>query len=189
MNRIIQNIKNLNISLDLIIENDLNIHRTTIDCSLLIEPKYELKFADYEMQLKILREELIDYNGPCLYWFSVDSKETAKNIIDRLNQYRTTDKSIKRKIPVKNNNKKSNILYVGKSVAGKRGDGQTNITGRIATHFGYSKHSTIQGLQFRYWTKEKITVNVLLLPNELSEYLEILEKLLAKKLSPLCGRH
>jgi hypothetical protein len=187
---LIENINKLNEAFELILQNEAHLYRTEIDCSKLAEPKYEMRFAEYDIQLQRIKEDLKEYNNPCLYWFSTETTEKASDLIEQLNLYRADKYTIKRKVPVKNNNCNSTIIYVGKSTAGKRKiDNQTKITGRIATHFGYSKHASTQGLQLQYWTKEKITVNILELPSELSDYLEVLEKLLAKKLSPLCGRH
>jgi hypothetical protein len=61
--------------------------------------------------------------------------------------------------------------------------------GRIAIHFGYYEIGTTQGLQLAYWAKKNLTLNVMALPKESSDYLDLLEKLLARKLNPLCGKH
>jgi len=125
-----------------------------------------------------------------LYWFEAKTDDDAHNIVEQLNQFRLRKEVHNRAVPAKNNCKNSNIIYVGKRNAGiRQRDHLTNIAGRIATHFGYYKVNSTQGLQLAYWTNGVLTLNVMVLPDEASEYLLILEKLLAQKLKPLCGRH
>lgn len=175
-------------SLEDIFEKEVHIYSKTIDCNALNMPNYSLKFDEYEVQLNTIINDLKAYNAPCLYWFSAQNHETALKLMEQLNQFREVKS--KRTLPAKNNNKNSNIIYVGKRNAGIRNrDNLTNIAGRIAIHFGYYEVDTTQGLQLAYWAKEQLTLNVMVLPIESADYLVILEKLLAKKLNPLCGRH
>jgi len=120
MKTLIENITKLNEAFELILQNEAHLYRREIDCSKLSEPKYEMRFAEYDTQLQRIKEDLKEYNNPCLYWFSTENKEKASELIEQLNLYRAAKDITKRKVPVKNNNCNSTIIYVGKSTAGKR---------------------------------------------------------------------
>lgn len=133
-------------------------------------------------------------NNDCLYWFELESNEKAKELNNLLNEYRLSN--IKnnanfRNIPATNKNENSNVLYVGvrrKSKAPKL----TNIVGRINQHFGYYKNKNTQGLQLIHFAGKldfKLTLNVVEIVSSNSIYLNIIEKKVANKLKPLCGRH
>ncbi|MEN9335522.1 MAG: hypothetical protein RLZZ500_509 [Bacteroidota bacterium] len=87
----------------------------------------------------------------------------------------------------------SKILNVGKRHEGNcKRDGLTNVSGRRVIHFGYYPKGTTQGLQLAHWCTKytgTLRLKVIALPNEAKEYLELLEKTLAKQLRPLCGQH
>ena len=176
-------------SFDDLFEKDVKLHSFEIDCSLLKFPQYEHYFDAYgENQMFNLIESLKEIDKPCLYWFEAENEEKASNLILALNDFRLNNPK-NRTIPAKNRNINSKCIYVGIRQAGKRKDGFTNIAGRMVIHFGYYKVPSTQGLQLVYWAKEKIKLTVMELPSESSIFLNVLEKELAKKLKPLCGRH
>lgn len=177
-------------SFDDLFENEVEIYSKSIDCEKLKYPNYNLTLKEYDEQLSSIILDLNAYNKPCLYWFSTQENETSSILMNHLNAFRETGKKLNRTFPAKNRNSNSNIIYVGKRNAGvRRRDNLTNIAGRIAIHLGYYEKGSTQGLQLAYWAKYHLTLNVMVLPIEAADYLDILEKLLAKTLKPLCGRH
>jgi hypothetical protein len=69
----------------------------------------------------------------------------------------------------------------------------------MIVHFGYYDIPSTQGLQLYHWAKEigaQLKLNVAQFPEvipdskiQTKEYLDILEKLYATNLHPLCGKH
>lgn len=84
-------------------------------------------------------------------------------------------------------------MYVGIRQGGKTLSGLTNIVGRINQHLGYYKVPTTQGLQLVHYAKGKdfqLTMNVVEFKDlENPMYLNLIEKMVADELRPLCGRH
>lgn len=187
------------ISFEEIFDKDTELFSFNINCINLPKPDYSTDKIDYIPELVAIVEELKKINQPCLYWFESPTVADANILFSILENYREIGKEEKRTIPAKNNIHKqkgyeaSKVLYVGKRNAGiRKYDRLTNIAGRIIIHFGYYKQGSTQGLQLANWSRVyngNLKLNVLALPNEAEEYLQILEKLLAKKLKPLCGRH
>ncbi len=125
----------------------------------------------------------------CIYWFELESIEKATEFNQLLNLYRA---NAFRKLPATNNNTNSKVLYLGKREGGARKDGLTNIEGRMNQHLGYYEKPTTQGLQLYEYAKDKdfnVTIKVVELEGMKADCLNLIEKRLAKKIFPLCGRH
>jgi hypothetical protein len=193
-------VKNPAFTLEEVLEKEVEIYTISMDCSTLIAPDSTKKFHEYEPSMDTLMQALMHekFGAPCLYWFTVENSERAKQMIVKLNEFRESqkllDKQYKRVVPASNSNKigpniNEHVIYVGKRHGGVRRDKFTNIAGRISIHFGYYKVGTTQGLQLFHWANETVKLNVMILPNEAKDYLDLLEKLLANKLKPLCGKH
>ncbi|WP_422104632.1 hypothetical protein [Winogradskyella sp.] len=139
-------------------------------------------------------EELDLKKNHCLYWFELESNDKANALNILLNNYRR-EKGIKhnRVVPATNKNENSNVLYVGIRRGALKPKIPTNIVGRINQHLGYYKVTSTQGLQLVHYARGldfEITLNVVEfegLDNPI--YLNIIEKMMADKLKPLCGRH
>ena len=133
----------------------------------------------------------------CLYWFSVKSMEDAYDLKQLIsynkNFLRSEDKTTCRVLPAGNNNENSTIIYVGVRKGSKaKKQKVSNISDRMVQHFGYYKEGRTQGLQLAYYANSleiDITLHVYSLINCPDEYLYILEKIFAKKLKPICGKH
>ncbi len=142
---------------------------------------------------KDIFERLNTKEENCLYWFELETTELSVELNALLDKKRTELKLNKRVVPATNKNSNSNVIYVGVRQGGKRKrDGLTNISGRIIQHLGYYEKGTTQGLQLVHWAKEEdllIKLNVVELNELPKEYLYVIEKLVAYKLKPLCGRH
>lgn len=163
------------------------LHSFDIDCSKILSPE---KFDFNERKTGILGNlfTLLDkISSPCLYWFECENSREAVLAENDLNIFREQNSG--RNIPVRNNNKDSNILYVGIRQGGKRKDGFTNIAGRIYIHLGYYKVGSTQGLQLSYWAKSRIKLSVIELPEDAKPYLNIMEKFYAISLKPVVGKH
>jgi|TARA_R110000744_G_scaffold62940_1_gene129733 hypothetical protein len=140
-----------------------------------------------------LFKELNKKTNHCLYWFELDSIDYANKLNILLNNNRKKLGLNKRVVPVINKNTNSNVLYVGIRRGGiRKYDGLTNISGRIIQHLGYYVKGSTQGLQLVHWT-DKTDINIKLSVIEFNdlphEYLNVIEKLVAFKLKPLCGKH
>ena len=176
------------ISFDSIFENNIDILEYEIDCSKLEEPDYKMTDLGYVKSVNPIIRELMQIINPCIYWFEADNESKAEEMIRDLNTFKA--KKTGRSIPAKNNNYGGKCLYIGIRQGGTRKkDSFSFIAGRISIHLGYYHVPTTQGLNLAHWAKEKITLKVMVLPKEASIYLNILEKLYAKQLKPLCGRH
>lgn len=176
------------VSFDSIFENNIDILEYEIDCSKLEEPDYKMTDLGYVKSVNPIIRELMQIVNPCIYWFEADNESKAEEMIRDLNTFRA--KKTGRSIPAKNNNYGGKCLYIGIRQGGTRKkDSFSFIAGRISIHLGYYHVPTTQGLNLAHWAKEKITLKVMVLPKVASIYLNILEKLYAKQLKPLCGRH
>lgn len=126
----------------------------------------------------------------CLYWFELESNEKAYELKLLMNEYGKTEGC--KKIPATNKNSNSKVLYLGVRQGGVRGDGLTNIEGRMNQHLGYYHKPSTQGLQLYEYAKGKnfeITLKVIEFQGIETYYLNVIEKLLAKEMKPLSGRH
>lgn len=129
----------------------------------------------------------------CIYWFEAETNHHCNNLQVLLNENRELLSLNFRTVPVKNSNTDSNILYVGIRRGGQRKrDHLSNISGRIAIHLGYYDKGSTQGLQLIHWAKNvdcKIHLKVVEFEDLPNDYLNTIEKILAFKLKPLCGKH
>jgi len=145
-------------------------------------------------RFRYLFEELDTMDKSCLYWFKVQNEEKAAELNNKINKYRL-NRGLDgyRSIPATNKNERGTILYVGIRRGGKTKYGLTNIVGRINQHLGYYKTATTQGLQLIHCAKNfdcEITLNVVQFEDlQNNMYLNIIEKKVAQRLKPLCGRH
>lgn len=168
-----------------------------IDCS---QMKQYQKLITFEEDcrdcplFKPLFDRLNTITGPALYWFEADSEEEAYQLKADLDQFRKINPQKKqpnwRNIPAQNNNSNSKVVYVGIRQGGyTKKHSLSFLAGRIIIHLGYYKHGSTQGLQLAHWAKLPLTLNVIALPDQAKDYLNILEKLFALELNPLVGKH
>ncbi len=129
----------------------------------------------------------------CLYWFELPTAYEAEQLNDLIDVYRQRKgENDYRVVPASNKNTDSRILYLGTRRGGfTKSTKLTNITGRICQHLGYYEKGTTQGLQLYEYAKAKdfeVTLKVIEFENLETYSLNVIEKLLAKKLKPLSGR-
>lgn len=132
-----------------------------------------------------------------LYYFELKDIKTAHKLKGKLDNYRKSiDKSSDeyRVVPTTNryDNGQSKVFYLGVRQGAPNKSGLTHIAGRINQHLGYYKNGSTQGLQLYHYAKGldfEITLKVYEFQNLNSDYLNVIEKKMAKKLNPLCGRH
>jgi hypothetical protein len=157
---------------------ELNNYQTNIRADL----KFSEMFSSLDQKL-----------NNCLYWFEVETNGHCTNLQNLLNESRETLKTNFRTIPVKNSNLDSNVLYVGIRRGGQRQrDRLSNISGRICIHLGYYDKGSTQGLQLIHWAKDvdcNINLKVVEFEDLPNDYLNTIEKIIAFKLKPLCGKH
>lgn len=139
----------------------------------------------------VIFEKLDDIkNNHCLYWFELESNQKASELKFLLDDYRRN--GIK-KVPAPNTYDYDKILYLGVRQGSKRENIKlTNITGRINQHLGYYKIGTTQGLQLYEYAKGKdfdITIKIIEFDGIEPYLLNVIEKLLARKMKPFCGQH
>lgn len=155
--------------------------------------------AEFTMDIRLdknfssIFEKLNKKEHHCLYWFEIETSELATELNILLNKNREKLKLDQRVVPVMNKNTNSNIFYVGIRRGGKRKyDGLTNISGRIIQHLGYYVNGSTQGLQLIHWANKTdldIKLNVVEFKELPNLYLNVVEKIVAHKLKPLCGKH
>lgn len=190
------------ISFESIFEQEIQLFSFTIPCQTLFTPNFEFEKDKHPPILSDIITTLNQVHSPTLYWFETETPDEVMHLNEALNQFRLHQKPEdpnRRVVPAVNRNhlnqpiEPSTTLYVGKRHEGHRkSDGLTNVSGRMVIHFGYYHKGSTQGLQLAHWCSNysgTLRLKVIALPNEAREYLEILEKTLAKQLRPLCGQH
>src|SRR5690554_3963317 len=129
----------------------------------------------------------------CIYWFETDTSDNCHSLQVLLNNNREMLNLNARTVPVKNTNINTNVLYVGIRRGGQRKkDKLSNISGRIIIHLGYYDKGSTQGLQLIHWAKNvdcKINLKVVEFEDLPNDYLNTIEKIIAFKLKPMCGKH
>ena len=186
-------------------KNDDSIyHKIQFNTNQLIDHNNYKIFPNSDNRLNHLFTSLNTVRNHCLYWFELECAEKAIELNKLLNLYRFQKDKIPnyKTVPATNSNENSNVLYVGIRQGGARVDkkdkagniilGLTNIVGRINQHLGYYKVASTQGLQLYEYAKGldfNITIKVIELEGLETKYLNIIEKLVAKELKPLSGRH
>lgn len=172
--------------------NDSFYNKLELNTNQLIDHENYTKFVNSSGELVPIFKKLNEIKeNHCLYWFELENEELANKLSIELNSYRLN--GIK-KVPASNKNKNSKVLYVGIRQGGyTKHNNLTNITGRICQHLGYYKEASTQGLQLYEYSRNKgykITIKVVEFKRfKHAKYLNIIEKLVAQKLKPLCGSH
>lgn len=139
-------------------------------------------------------KELDSKTNSCLYWFQLSDEESCGKIVQLLDNSREFLKENVRIVPVKNSNCNSKTLYVGSRRGGYTKKWElSNISGRIIQHLGFYKVGSTQGLQLVHWAgqaEHDITLNIYEFEKDFpNQYLGAIEKIMAHKLLPLCGKH
>ncbi len=157
------------------------------------------EIADYKTDIR--KEKVFDeiYKhldqklNSCIYWFEVENIEDGNKLQKLLDDQRIELSNNFRTVPVKNQNINSKVLYVGIRRGGLiKKYNMSHISGRISIHLGYYIKGSTQGLQLAHWAKNvdcKVNLKVIQFEELPNEYLNTLEKILAFKLKPLCGKH
>lgn len=172
--------------------NDTFYHKLEFNTNQLLDHEGYTKFVNREGQLVSIFNDLNNIKeNHCLYWFELENEELAKNLLIELDRYRS--KNLKTVPPTKIKIT-SNVFYVGIRQGGyTKYNNLTNITGRICQHLGYYHKASTQGLQLYEYARNKdykITIKVVEFKKfKHPKYLNIIEKLVAQKLNPLCGKH
>lgn len=173
--------------------NDSYYHKLEFNTKQLLDHEGYTKFVNSDGELVSIFNDL-NYikENHCLYWFELENEELANNLNLELNEYRF--KNLKTVPPINNKNKNSKVFYVGIRQGGfTKYNNLTNITGRICQHLGYYNKFTTPGLQlFEYARNNNYTITIKVVEFKKfkhPKYLNIIEKLVAQKLKPLCGKH
>lgn len=182
-------------SIDTLQDAQLKLQSSRDNQSISLDEKYFHKkfMKDVNISEDITEfRALKDIKKPVLYWFELTSSDNNKAIREKfINGYR---EPIKKglKTPYRNTssykhtyNTKSTTLYVGKVEIG--------FWGRIVTHLGYSKSEKTAGMQLFHWYKLEafgnLKLNYIVFEENMKHLIVILEKQLAKELTPLIGRY
>lgn len=146
--------------------------------------------TEYEKMFLDLKE--IESN-PCIYYFEILSDiepetivKSIKNINDLTEKQRKIIPAIKSNYP-----RSSNVLYIGKV--------NSCFWGRLITHLGFHTHknggntpaaSGNHGLQLYLWAGDlSLRLKVIEFEPEMKDLMPVLEKELARRLSPIIGKH
>lgn len=165
-----------------------NISHYEIDCSQLDNKYIHQDIRQSEHFKKIFYELEKIEKKPCVYYFEIISDISSLTIVNSLinSDGEGTKPAIKKKYP-----QESNILYVGKV--------KSAVWGRLISHMGFHTNKTkpgiqsiAHGLQLRNWAKElniHLNFHVHSFEPEMAEYMNIIERKLAKELNPIIGKH
>ena len=157
-----------------------------------IPTQEEFRFDQrYQGELGALFKRLDEIRTPVIYWFSSESVESAHAIKDQHLDFRSL-RGVEhdRHAPAPNRVMESKIIYVGMRQGGfRKKDGFTKIAGRIYVHLGYYSKGSTQGLQLVHWCNAALQLHLLPLAHDVSPFLGGLEKIVAKHLRPVIGRH
>lgn len=150
-------------------------------------------------EMRYFFKELDKIKHHALYYFELKDVKKANELNALIDAYRKPVKERKdgyRVVPASNtyNNSNSKVLYLGVRRGNPtQADGKlTNLVGRINQHLGYYENVSTQGLQLYHYAKGKdfkITLNVYEFKDLDKNYLNVIEKIMAEKLKPHCGRH
>lgn len=135
--------------------------------------------------VEIIKELQIYNKLPALYLFEINKQITYDEIINIINNTRNDNLNF----PALNSNKRNNgVLYIGKV--------KSCAWGRFIQHLGYHKNKKSHGLHIDFWAKEikkplMLTYTVMFFEEEMADYIEILEKVLARneEFKPIIGKH
>jgi len=139
------------------------------------------KDGDFSASFK----QMIEYEKlPALYFFEINEiiqKEEIVTLIKNVNE------KFQLNIPAQNHtHKNEGVLYVGKV--------KSCAWGRLIQHLGYHKNRKSHGLQLDFWAKEiktelKLKYTVMFFEENIADDINVLERILAKKLNPIIGKH
>lgn len=158
-----------------------------IDCTQLEERFIYQDIRDKSIFSDMFGKLINIQNNPCVYFFEIVSDISPEAIVANLQILEgRTKPSIKKKHP-----QQSKVLYVGKV--------KSIFWGRLIMHMGFhtnkkreGQQSIAHGLQLRHWAKSmelKLKLHVYEFEPEMADYMEIIERLFAKQLNPIIGRH
>ncbi|WP_269227735.1 hypothetical protein [Flavobacterium eburneipallidum] len=130
-------------------------------------------------------QEIMEYEQfPALYFFEINEIIEKSEIVTLI---KNVNEKFQLNIPAKNNTlNNGGILYVGKV--------KSCAWGRLIQHLGYHKNRKSHGLQLDYWAKEiktelKLKYTVIFFEKNIADDISILERILAKSLNPIIGKH
>lgn len=130
-------------------------------------------------------KEMIEYEKfPALYFFEINEIIEKGEIVTLI---KSVNEKFQLSIPAQNHSSKNEgILYVGKV--------KSCAWGRLIQHLGYHKNRKSHGLQLDFWAKEiktelKLKYTVMFFEENIADDINILERILAKKLNPIIGKH
>jgi|SRR6185437_3020891 len=147
--------------------------------------------SDYVKQADITREEWFSeifnsYNGATVYAIEVLSGPGNQRIIELYKDYIKTPVQMRRGTSALKSTADPNTkyLYVGKVKA--------VFHGRVIHHLGFHSSGQTVGLQIFHWLKGEqlqLRIHTYQFPQNMENFLEVLEGQLAKQLKPLIGKH
>lgn len=165
-----------------------------VDCSQLTEPKdtdgkelpEHIKGNIFSYLHAFDDKDGIEINTrPCLYVFKLQDIKDRERVLEAFTN--EDEKKINRKLPaLKSPPPVSKYLYVGKV--------EKEVGGRLVTHLGYYQSSGNHGLQLAFWAKElnpplMLNIHVYRFTSDMKPYIQSFEKMLAKELNPIIGKH
>ncbi len=164
-----------------------------VDCSQLSEPKdtngkklpEHIETNIFKPLHQFDRDEVKINSCPCLYVFELHDIKDRDRVLKAFTS--EEEDKINRKLPaLKSPPPISKYLYVGKV--------EKEVGGRLVTHLGYYQSSGNHGLQLAFWAKElrpplMLNIHVYRFTSDMKPYIQSFEKMLAKELNPIIGKH
>jgi hypothetical protein len=126
-------------------------------------------------------ERLAAVRGPVVYVFEICPPSSPGAVLAAARAYAGT-----RAVPARRSSidDTSPVQYVGKVKKAFRG--------RVIQHLGFSRTAATQGLQLYHWTrgmKLELQLTAFEFEDDMADLLPLVERALARQLSPLLGKH
>ena len=126
-------------------------------------------------------ERLAAVRGPVVYVFEICPPSSPSAVLAAARAYAGP-----RAVPAHRSNidDASPVLYVGKV--------KKALWGRVIQHLGFSRTAATQGLQLYHWTRGmelELQLTAFEFEDDMGDLLPLVERALAKQLSPLLGKH
>jgi hypothetical protein len=126
-------------------------------------------------------ERLAAVRGPVVYMFEICPPSSPGAVLAAAQAYAGL-----RAVPARRRSidETSRVLYVGKV--------KKEFWGRVIQHLGFSRTAATQGLQLYHWTRGmalELQLTAYEFEDDMADLLPLVERALAKQLSPLLGKH